>query len=1005
MHTKNEVRTHMPRKISGLQVGLNPLTKAAPDTNTHSFCLSFSKILNLLFSQVGNLSHVYSNQATVVELSSYQHIANRGPRQMRHYTIQCFLWCCLVGLCSIPMPVLANTTFKVIHTPKPNAEQGRPYEILCQIPENEELDEVFVRFRQQGAKAYRAIRMRLFQGDRYRLILAGTLVRLPGFEYYITALDADKKRHVLFSTAQKPYRVKVSKQVEVVENKKEDNKLDVSEESGRVISATRREQRIQNAPAVITVLTASDIKAGGWRSLTDLLRFVVGFDVNDNGHSPDLGIRGLNPSQSFGDKMIILIDGHNMVWRQFNRNLINQSWVSIDNIKRIEIIRGPGSALWGANALSGVVNIITKTGQNLTGFQGIVGGSPLGNSYFLTLQGGQEIVGGLTFRGSFSIFQDSRSAVLSPIYEFTKGQNPVNYIVPGVKSFSQNFYGQLSWKGFNLRFLQSRYLPTASISNSNLFAGSSSVGSEHSQLSTNRYILRMSWSQLLGAWGSFTAWGSYDNYGYAQGNQLEVNGLSRFTSNARLKGNSQNFAIYEKKTGDTLGLKGYYPACSELPPGSKTPCVRLTTGSRSEQVCSLLQNPSQDPQSGTKYSYSAFVPKACRNSFRNGNFVIRQDATDHRLEAGLLFNALMLDGALSLSSGVEVEYLIARGYHIPEFLEMSGKEAPNFSNFHGSAFLQLQYNFLNVLGFTGSIRADYDQIYGFIATPRAAVVWTPGLGFYAKLLYGNAFKAPSIQDRFFFVDRNAVLFGNPVLEPESVNTFEVQVGWSRRRLIALSASGYLSFFQNLITTVVRNTADPFLGEDKYPKEQWPARTEDFRQKDNTSQITTYGGEIELRIFPSARFNILGSFGVFFGQDDKGAPLEHIAPWKATLVASYQIPLRSFDILLSAGGFIAGSKSVPATAFSLPDIAFLPSKDTDKDKAASVPSWTAETDPSLQTPLRIETYFSVQVLRLFKGLDLGMRFSNLLNRMHYDANALLLYPQKRFDMMLWVRTRL
>jgi outer membrane receptor protein involved in Fe transport len=914
------------------------------------------------------------------------------------------------------------TPFGIIHQPPKQAVRGQELIVRCRIRENEELDELHLRFRQGGQTQYRSVRMQLYQGDRYRIAIEPSLLGDGILEYYIVAVDADRKWHVLFASARKPQVVKIiapkkdkiapPTQREPVpsaqpstskkrSSKVRDPKLD---DASTVISATRREQLIQHAPAVITVLTSEDIQASGWRNVVDLLRYTVGIDINDNGHSPDLGIRGLNPSMSFGDKLQILVDGHNMVWRQFNRNYINPSWVSIDNIRRIEIIRGPGSALWGANAMSGVINIITKSGHDLQGLQGLIGGSPLTGSYFLTLQGGQEIFGQIAFRASFSMHQDHRSPILSSIYEFQKTDN-INYTTPNVQALSRNFYAQLTWRGLNLRFQQSHYHPSASLTSDTLLAGSSSIGSQNSYPSTDRYIIRASWTSLLGIWGSIAAWASYDNYGFNSQNRLEINSLSAFNSSAHLKGNSPNFAIYEKTPGSReLAFKGYYPACSELPPDSKLPCIKLAQGERLQPVCSLVANPRAEPQSGTLYPYSPFIARDCRLAYSHGQYLIQQSALDHRFEAGLLFSGQFFD-ALSISAGLELEYLMALSYHIPEFLQLLNRQPPQISNFQFSGFAQIEYNIAKILELTAGVRINYDQLYGVIATPRAAVVLTPGLGFYAKMLYGNAFKAPSLQDRFLFIDNHAVLFGNPSLLSESVHTFELQIGWHRSQLMALSLNAYLSLYQNLITTVLRDKHDEFLGEALYPQDQLPARNEDFRQKANTSAMTTYGLEAELRLFPVKHLNIISSFGLFFGQDDQGQVLQLVHPWKFSLMAAYRIPLGSMALQIALGGIVAGSKYVPPSAFALPGNPVLSATHIDRDQDLPVPSWTIQNDPSTQTPLTIETYIAIQLLRIFNGIDLGVRFNNLINRDNYDANELLLYPQTRFNLMLWMQATL
>ena len=103
-------------------------------------------------------------------------------------------------------------------------------------------------------------------------------------------------------------------------------------EAGLVVTSTKTPEQIEEAPSIITLITRAEIRRNGFRSLGEILRNVVGFEVNDNGSWPDTGVRGVNEPTGFGDKIKIMIDGHNMAWRQFNRNLYNPTWIAMEEI-------------------------------------------------------------------------------------------------------------------------------------------------------------------------------------------------------------------------------------------------------------------------------------------------------------------------------------------------------------------------------------------------------------------------------------------------------------------------------------------------------------------------------------------------------------------------------------------------------------------------------------------------------------------------------------------------
>lgn len=129
------------------------------------------------------------------------------------------------------------------------------------------------------------------------------------------------------------------------------------------VTAARRAQTTVEAPNATTVITGEEIRLSGVRSLPDLLRRVPGADVMQMGvGSANVSFRGFQ--QRIANKVLVLIDGRTEYQDFLGATLWSALPVGLDDIDRVEIIRGPGSALYGANAMLGVINIITKTPQN-----------------------------------------------------------------------------------------------------------------------------------------------------------------------------------------------------------------------------------------------------------------------------------------------------------------------------------------------------------------------------------------------------------------------------------------------------------------------------------------------------------------------------------------------------------------------------------------------------------------------------------------------------------------
>jgi len=127
----------------------------------------------------------------------------------------------------------------------------------------------------------------------------------------------------------------------------------------QVTSASKKAESLSAAPAAIFVITAEDIRRGGFSSVPDALRTVPGlYVVQQSSHVWLVTARGF--SSEFNDKMLVLIDGRLIYSPTFGGVFWDVQDPPLEDIDRIEVIRGPGGTLWGANAVNGVINIITK---------------------------------------------------------------------------------------------------------------------------------------------------------------------------------------------------------------------------------------------------------------------------------------------------------------------------------------------------------------------------------------------------------------------------------------------------------------------------------------------------------------------------------------------------------------------------------------------------------------------------------------------------------------------
>jgi iron complex outermembrane receptor protein len=180
----------------------------------------------------------------------------------------------------------------------------------------------------------------------------------------------------------------------------------------RITSASRKEQRADEVPAAVFVITQEDIRRSGIRTLPELFRLVPGVQVARLTSSNwAVSIRGFN--DQFSNKLLVLIDGRSIYKRVFSGVFWDAVDLVLDDIERIEVIRGPGAAVWGANAVNGVINIVTKSAADSQGALVRVGAGTFDRGQVTARYGGKigsaayRVYSQLTARGDTSLSASS----------------------------------------------------------------------------------------------------------------------------------------------------------------------------------------------------------------------------------------------------------------------------------------------------------------------------------------------------------------------------------------------------------------------------------------------------------------------------------------------------------------------------------------------------------------------------------------------------------------------
>lgn len=229
-----------------------------------------------------------------------------------------------------------------------------------------------------------------------------------------------------------------------------------------LVTATKRPTSLRKAPAIATIITADEIKNMGARNLLDVLKMVPGFGVSITEFGGNMvEVRGIRSSLS--EKILVMIDGHSL-----NRNFTGSAlyrvagMLSMENIKQVEVVRGPGSALYGTSAFVATINIITRNAEEIDGLEAKAGGGSF-SSFKGNLVGGKAVGDNFTIVGSLDHYQ-SQGAELTVGADalrataFSKAPGTPDLYFKQTDAFLKVGYGDLSFRGQYLTKQEGMYI-------------------------------------------------------------------------------------------------------------------------------------------------------------------------------------------------------------------------------------------------------------------------------------------------------------------------------------------------------------------------------------------------------------------------------------------------------------------------------------------------------------------------------------------------------------------
>ena len=175
--------------------------------------------------------------------------------------------------------------------------------------------------------------------------------------------------------------------------------------------AAGRIQRVEEAPGIVSVITDEEIRRMGARTLSDVLAIIPGFEVlTDNLGRSRIAVRGIVSPRGTSESVLILFNGRRLNDHLSGGSTVANPEIPVYNLKQIEVIRGPGSALFGANAFAGVINLVSYTSKNFEGVEVSAAGGTFQTQEYSVVAA--RPLGELVVSGSFQV-RDSNGATLA----------------------------------------------------------------------------------------------------------------------------------------------------------------------------------------------------------------------------------------------------------------------------------------------------------------------------------------------------------------------------------------------------------------------------------------------------------------------------------------------------------------------------------------------------------------------------------------------------------------
>ncbi|MBM2833093.1 MAG: hypothetical protein HW406_254 [Candidatus Brocadiaceae bacterium] len=517
-----------------------------------------------------------------------------------------------------------------------------------------------------------------------------------------------------------------------------------------VTIATRHETQISKAPSIVTVITAEEIKNLGYRTFVEILRIVPGFEILKSGDTGVVvpAVRGITSS----NKVRLMLNGH-FVNSPFTGSAFGRfDDFPVENIKKIEIIRGPGSAMYGENAFTAVINIITKDAKDIDGVKVSSGYGSFDtyeeNVVFGKTYGKVDISGMLHYRqtsGFDGIVESDRQTILD--------NNLSSFGYPAVSQAPGSVHDGRQEYDMNLKVAYKDFYFEGLYINKNV---SPFIGGPQYALTDESQI--------------------GDNYVFG-----EVGYKKKY---------DEKFTIKPRLYYDQFDLDNYIES---LPEGTTVPFD--TDGDGNYDTLNTYPDGFIGNGKVTQKIVGTEIP--FDYELFDGNIITL--GFEYRLinQTNIGFSSNFHPGTYDVLDSVQD---FSDTY---PFLKEATRRI-------WSVYLQDTWDITDTLNLTLGARHDHYNDFGGATSPRSALTWAFMKDASLKLLYGEAFRAPNFVE--MFTTNQPAIQGNEDLDPETIRTYEVGLSYRFNKYIT---SGINYFNNDIKDLIVRRTLESNQNTSRY----------------------------------------------------------------------------------------------------------------------------------------------------------------------------------------------